>query len=380
MSILARQAAGPETNAHDGVVQVEAAIQFLLAGQNPYAVNYDKTALANWNWGHPYPNPALYYLAYLPFMFLVGIPLQLLAEATLGWYDQRFVYLLALATAMFSWGRLARDRVSLLAALAVVALSPLAAPYFIEGRNDILVLALLGLSLQALHQTDWGSRYAVSGALFGVACATKQSVWFLGPFCLLYIWNTSGRNLARLLRCWLVPGAATAGVLILPFFLWSPANFVEDTFSYLSGNVAHNYPIKTNYAYGLHVLLASEGFADTLRWISSGPFSFLRPATEALTIRSELQSYPFWIFQLLFAVPVFVLALRQQARHNSISTALGGYAVTLLTYQYFSRFLHDNYIGFVLTVWLLAFLVREPPPALAEESAATSTSSRVRAQ
>lgn len=360
VSILARQVQGPETNAHDGVVQIEAAIRLLLRGENPYAATYEQTPLADWSWGHPYPNPALYYLAYLPFMFLSGVPIHLLLSATLGWYDQRFLYLLALAVALWSWGSIARDRTSSLATIAVIALSPLAAPYFIEGRNDIMVIALLGLSMRALHGSRARWNLPGSGILFGLACATKQSVWFFGPFYLLYLWKAHG-DLGHVVRRWVAPGALTGALLILPFFLWSPGAFVEDTIAYLSGNVEHNYPIKTQNAYGLHVLLASAGFSTLLDQVSSGPLEFLRPATGTLKIRSELQGYPFWIFQVLFALPVFVLSLLRQARRNSLGAALGGYAVSLLAYQFFSRFLHDNYIGFVLTIWLLALLVREPP-------------------
>ncbi len=360
-SILVRHGQGPETNAHDGVLQIEAAIHFLLRGENPYAATYEQTPLAEWNWGHPYPNPALYYLAYLPFMFLAGIPLHMIFSATLGWYDQRFLYLMALAAALWSWGAVARDRTSSLATLAVIALSPLAAPYFIEGRNDIMVIALLGLSVWALQHPHRGWSLPACGIFFGVACATKQSVWFLGPFYLLYLRKSQG-ELRPVMRRWVAPGAVTGALVILPFFLWSPGAFVEDTVSYLSGNVEHNYPIKTQNAYGLHVLLASPRFSSLLDQVSSGPLDFLRPMMDGLRIRSELQGYPFWVFQLLFALPVFVLCLLRQARKNSLSAALAGYAVSLLTYQFFSRFLHDNYVGFVLTIWLLSLLVQEPPP------------------
>lgn len=366
-SILTRHTEGPETNAHDGVLQIEAAISFLVDGQNPYAVTYEDTPLGAWRWGHPYPNPALYYLAYLPVMFLSGVPLWALSEAALGWYDQRFLYLLAYVVALWAWHRLARDRTSGLIALAVVGLNPLTLPYFIEGRNDIVIVALLGLSLLALSRAEsrWG--LPLSGVFFGIACAAKQSIWFFGPFYLLYVWRSlrssggsEGQAARVAIRRWLLPGAFAAILFILPFFLWSPASFLEDTVSYLSGNVEHNYPIKTRGAYGLHVLLASPGFAWLLDSLTSGPLKFLRPLAGTLKITSELQPYPFWIFQTVFALPVVVLALRKQLRGNTVALALAGYALTLLVYQYFSRFLHDNYIGYIVTVWALAYLIREP--------------------
>jgi hypothetical protein len=362
-----RREQGPETYAHDGLVQVESAITYVSEGRNPYTEDYFNTPLEYWGWdpNSPYVNPALYYLAYLPGMFLAGIPAMVLSIATIGWYDQRLLYLLFFAAALWAWSRLARDRTSRLLLLVVLGLNPLSLPYFIEGRNDVVIVALVGLSILALDR----GRLGVSGVLFGLACASKQSAWFFGPFLLLYVWGARERfgvaeggaaGLREIARRWVLPGALVGGAIILPFLAWDPGSFREDTISYLSGNVENNFPIRKEGAYGLHVLLASPGVHGLLDAVTSGPLSVLRPLADGLKVTDPVQPYPFWIFQALFALPVLGLALRAQARRNTIAAAVAGTGLTLLAFQYFSRFLHDNYIGFAATFLAVAFLVREP--------------------
>jgi hypothetical protein len=60
--ILARSRAAPHMFAHDGLIQSEAAVSFLLEGENPCAVDYVQTPMVQW----PYDaggrrNPALHH-------------------------------------------------------------------------------------------------------------------------------------------------------------------------------------------------------------------------------------------------------------------------------------------------------------------------------
>ena len=43
MNILVRQQSAPHLHAHDGLLQTEAAMQFVLAGKNPYVETYHQT-------------------------------------------------------------------------------------------------------------------------------------------------------------------------------------------------------------------------------------------------------------------------------------------------------------------------------------------------
>ena len=96
--ILLRAANGPASYTHDGgVIQTEATIRFLLAGQNPYVEDYVNTPMAEW--GFSRFRTALYHYPYLPWTFVFSAPFYLLGQAV-GFYDQRLVYLLLLAVAL----------------------------------------------------------------------------------------------------------------------------------------------------------------------------------------------------------------------------------------------------------------------------------------
>lgn len=366
ISIWTRHITGPHTHAHDSVIQTEEAIRFLLDGRNPYAVTYEGTPLSQWpDWRRPYPNPALYNLVYFPFVFLVGVPFYLLFEATAGWFDYRILILLAFGITLWVVWKLSRDRLVGTIGLLAAGLSPLVAPYIVEGRNDILVLALLGLSLYLVTRDGWRWRLEASAFSFGLACATKQTAWFFLPFYTLYLWGSFGgaaepRILARsavILRRWLLPVVVTVAVAVLPFLLLSPSRFLEGTVFFLSGRTEHNYPIKATGAYGFHVLLSSPPVWGLLDAMTSGPLGVLQPVAEAVKIRSETQHFPFWIFQAAFALPVFALALWRQVRENTLAVALAGYSLGLLAFQYFSRYFHDNHIGYLTAVLLLAYIL-----------------------
>ena len=73
------------------VIQTEAAIQYLLAGQNPYVQDYVNTPMAEW--GFSAYRTALYHYPYLPWTFIFSAPFYVLGTAA-GFYDQRLVYLL----------------------------------------------------------------------------------------------------------------------------------------------------------------------------------------------------------------------------------------------------------------------------------------------
>ncbi|HMN31661.1 MAG TPA: hypothetical protein PKE45_26165, partial [Caldilineaceae bacterium] len=91
--ILLRQGSGPASYAHDGgVIQTEATIQYLLQGKNPYVEDYVDTPMAEW--GFSRYRTALYHYPYLPWTFLFSAPFKLMSQAVIGWYDQRWVYLL----------------------------------------------------------------------------------------------------------------------------------------------------------------------------------------------------------------------------------------------------------------------------------------------
>ena len=84
----------PQSYSHDGgVIQTEATIDYFLSGQ---ATRTSRTIAARrWPSGDwPEFRTALDHYPYLPWTFVASAPVKLISDALLGWYDQRFVYLI----------------------------------------------------------------------------------------------------------------------------------------------------------------------------------------------------------------------------------------------------------------------------------------------
>ena len=204
--ILLRQGSGPASYTHDGgVIQTEAAIQFLLQGKNPYVEDYTKTPMAEW--GFNKFRTALYHYPYLPWTFLFSAPFYLLGQ-TIGFYDQRLVYLLLLAVALALAPRLVQGERNQLALVACLGLNPIMALDVIFGQNDSFVLCWIIFSLVCWRHWQKQRKPTalpwLSALFFGLACASKPTAWFFAPFYALLLltgesarWQSSGRALLR---------------------------------------------------------------------------------------------------------------------------------------------------------------------------------------
>ncbi|TMF29445.1 MAG: hypothetical protein E6I25_05930 [Chloroflexi bacterium] len=126
------------TMEHDGLLQVESAVDRLLKGQPIYGVDWSNTPMAAFGWDlTPGPNPALHHLAYYPLTVLAGIPFRLLTDVLGLPFDYRLVLmafgvigLLAIVTLPISQER----RFLLITAIFV---SPMITLYLWSGRTDI---------------------------------------------------------------------------------------------------------------------------------------------------------------------------------------------------------------------------------------------------
>jgi len=152
--ILLRQGSGPASYTHDGgVIQTEATLRYLFEGKNPYIEDYLNTPMAEW--GISRYRTALYHYPYLPWTFVFSAPVKLASDALLGWYDQRFVYLLVFVAALILATRLApasRPRWRL-ALLMLLGLNPIMGLDLIFGQNDLFVWAWIVLALWLLART-----------------------------------------------------------------------------------------------------------------------------------------------------------------------------------------------------------------------------------
>ena len=312
------------TMEHDGLLQLESAVDRLLRGQPIYGVDWSNTPMAAFGWDlTPGANPALHHLAYYPLTVLAGIPFRLLTDALGVPFDYRLVLIGFAVLGLMAIAALpiaAERRFMIITAIFV---SPLITLYLWAGRNDIEFLAVVFLSIALLAR---GHAILAAGAL-GVAVALKPFALIAVPFLLLVLvvrWRVdrSGRDLAvGLLALGAVPAAT-----ILPFFLANPGAFWTDVVLYTSGGIPDAYPIRGygfgEILYGLHV------------------------------IGRRTDGFPFAIFEVAAAAPVLWIAGRAFLRRPTGARWMAGYALLLLASTFFARFFNDNYAALVVTLLL----------------------------
>src|SRR5207302_1544733 len=74
--------------------------------------------------------------------------------------------------------------------LVLLAFNPAMLGYFIEGRDDIFMYAFLFIGFYFLYK----KKYLLSGIPMALAFATKQSVWPLFPFYIVYLFSKTREN------------------------------------------------------------------------------------------------------------------------------------------------------------------------------------------
>lgn len=342
--VLLRQQSGPASYTHDGgVIQTEATIDYLLQGRNPYSEDYTQTPMAEW--GFDEYRTALYHYPYLPWTFIFSAPFYLLGQA-IGFYDQRLVYLLLLAIALALAPRLVRGEQAKLAAVMLLGLNPLMGLDVIFGQNDSFVLAWMIFSLVAW--TEWCKRgenrwRLASVLLFGLACASKPTAWFFAPFFGLLIladrpeltgkgWLGIVRAVPSILgRVW--PALLVFGLLVGPYLVWDAGAFYDDVWRWSSGQGETGYQI---WGWGASNFVLALGL-----------------------VADRFGQWPFWLLEVLLALPLLLWFVRRQQQHNRPGLALWHYAVLLAFFFYGSRFLNENYLGYLLAFFALGYLIEK---------------------
>ncbi|PWH20919.1 MAG: hypothetical protein DDG58_00195 [Ardenticatenia bacterium] len=355
--IALRHISAPAAYAHDGgVIQTEITIHYLLKGINPYVADYRSTPMAEW--GTEY-RTALDHYPYLPWTFLFSTPFYLASSTTIGWFDQRFVYLMLFAMTLAFSSHLVRSAERKLSLLIVLGLNPILASDVIFGQNDSFVLFWIVLGVWLLY---WATAHngngrnselwrSLSMVAFGLACASKPTAWFLIPFLIGYQWCTLPshpmdivpRRITRIpTNMWAVvrhlwPLALTFIVITGPWFVWQPADMIEDVWHWSAGTAETSYQIR------------GWGFSNFILALGLVP--------------SRLAYWPFWIVELVIAVPLLAVGLWRLRRNPRLAVALQGYAILLLGFLYGSRFLNENYLGFLLAVFTVAFFMTDAGPS-----------------
>ena len=326
LDIAQRHQTAPYRFIHDGAIQTEEAAKFLLAGKNPYATSYAATPMARYDFSifDVTVNPALEHNPYLPLTFILPIPFYVLMQSALGWFDLRFVHLTLFLTLWLLLPQLARNDEKKQGLLIAFGLNPLLVPFFVEGRNDIVVLFWLVLAVWALQR----NRVSLSALAFGLALAVKQTAWLVLPFYLLYVWRGPLESkwttqTRRALVALLLPSV----ILILPFATWNWNAFFEDAVLFQSTQ----YPI---WGYGFSEWLVASG-----------------------ALASRTAAFPFWVIQLAIGLPLLVVLARVQMRNNSIKAMLWAASGWSFAIAFFSRAFLDSHIGFILSLAVLAYFV-----------------------
>ena len=343
--ILLREQSGPASYTHDGgVIQTEATIDFLLAGKNPYVEDYVNTPMAEW--GFSEFRTALYHYPYLPWTFVFSAPFRLIGNA-LGYYDQRWLYLGLMLIALALAPQLAFTHRAKLGIVATLALNPVMNLDIIFGQNDVFVFCWMLFSLVAWDM--WRKRrqasnnaagwLLVSTLCYGLACASKPTAWFFAPFyALLLVVDQSGgawrwASAWQAMRTVVVRGWPALAVFLLvvgPYVLWDPAAFYDDVWQWSNGQGETGYQI---WGWG------ASNFVLALGWVSS-----------------RFDQWPFLFLEAALALPLLVWFIRRQWRSNTLSLACWHYAIFLFAFFYGSRFLNENYLGFILAFLAVGLL------------------------
>ncbi len=337
MLIRARLAAENHALAHDGgTIQMEESMKMLLMGKNPYSEDFIGTPLENWR---GFSNNVVYHVPYMPGSFLYSIPFYLPTLRLIGCYDQRFLHLVLFFLSLTLIGMITPNESSRTVARLAFALNPFFAKYFMLGTNDIVVLFWLLLAVTLIVR---GSNTAGMMAL-AAACAIKQFAWFFVPFLAVPAIGLSPEHprqwfaaITASWRRWL-PGAVLFLGTVLPFMLWDFSSFIDDTIRYGSGGLPTSYPMQGFHGYGFATIPLF------FRWVRDGSAMF-----------------PFTLLQVVVVIPWFLWLWRRYASDKSVAGAVTFSALTLLPFMFLSRYLHANFVGFIIFWPILGWCMRNP--------------------
>ena len=218
----------------------------------------------------------------------------------------------------------------------------------IYGQNDVFILSWILLGLVAwrsaqdrlAHARPAQAHLILAAALFGLACAAKPTAWFFAPFFGLLLlkqphrplgtgWLDLGRALPDILRgAW--PALLLFGLLVGPYAVWDASALYDDVWRWSSGQGETGYQI---WGWG------ASNFVLALGWVPD-----------------RFGQWPFLLLQAGLALPVLVWFVRRQQRENSLANACWHYGLFLLIFFYASRFLNENYLGYILAFLAVGYL------------------------
>ncbi|MBI3856275.1 MAG: hypothetical protein HY293_11350 [Planctomycetes bacterium] len=333
----------PQTWCHDSVVQFEEAIRMVRQHRNPYKEDFSKTSLPLWNgWKD---NPAVHHFVYPPLMLYFSVPVEMLSRKILWkmpedvdrlgdrFYDQRLIVLpffLGFLGIVWHYLKEHPHRVGL---AALIVLNPWVAPFVVEGRNDVAMLFWAAAAWMAYETGQ--ARYG--HLLLGLAIATKTLLLPMVPF----VAFVHRREWPLCLGLLLAPLFFTS----LPFLVADPSSFVNDLIGAPAGLGAHPFLIRGPGGLGFANLVLALGW-----------------------VKSDAAYFPFSIFQAAAYVPCLVYGFRSLKKEPTGGGMFLWSAAAIFAVLFFGRFIHDNYIGALLSLAVISQTARGTAPAASSTS------------
>jgi hypothetical protein len=308
-------------------LQIEKAAEYLYQGKNPYSQIYPEVVeQSTWK-----ENPAKYHIVTMPFYSIFSAVVLYIIRFFTGYFDLRLVHLLVFAPIVYLFFRLGfKRKEQLLIFLILFFFNPFFVHFFISGRSDVFVYSFLFYSFYCLSR----NKNMLSSVFLGLAFVSKQSSWLFVPLYFSYLYlKESGalflkiRNILQ--QTW--PFFVILTVIIVPFLVWDASGFINGVYNYPAGTLKTSFPI---WGYGF------SGFLRELKLIKPTAY------------------FPFTVLQLIFGIPVFYIAIKFLKKHLDVSSLIEMYAAFLFVFWFFSRFFLDNYIGFIIMLFLTAELFR----------------------
>lgn len=328
-SMADRAKTAPVYNVHDIILQQEAAMRFLIVGKNPYKESYFGTPVESFNYDEPGNteaiNPALYHFVMPPWYLLFPFSFYYTARPLVGYFDGRFASLFCMVGLLGVIWMWFKDKRFARIAIALTAFSPAVFDYFLEGRSDIFAYFWLIASLYLLEH----KKHIWSAVFLGLACMSKQTIWFVLPFYATYVWIIEHKSVRKMMTMGSTV-LVVIGALSLPFIVWDYKAFFDSVIFYLSGNAPHSYPVS---GYGLSMILHEFG------WIT------------------DIHAYyPFAYWQLFFGFPLLIWLVYWLARSPHMSKLLIAYGMLLTIVWYCSRYFNNSHLGYISMIFVLGLL------------------------
>jgi len=334
----------PHTWCHDSVVQFEEAIRMVRQKQNPYKEDFTRTSLPLWSdWKD---NPAVYHFVYPPLLLYVSVPVESACRACLWkmpekvdklgdrFYDQRIVVLGFFMGFLGLVWRYLREHPHRVGLTALIVLNPWVGPFVIEGRNDV---AMLFWTVAAWMAYENG-KSRTGHLLLGVAIATKTLLLPMIPF----VATAHRREWPVCVGLLMAPIVVTS----MPFLIADPSSFVNDVIGAPAGLGDHPFQIRGPGGLGFANLVMM------MHWV-----------------KTDQDYFPFGIFQLAAYVPCLIYGFRSLKREPGNGGVFWWSAVSLFAVLFFGRFIHDNYIGSLLSIAVISQTARgTSPPASSTSS------------